>query len=106
MTQEQKERLDLIFRWLIDASAPVAAAAMIGVGTMLWNMQAQIQEMDATQRLWQERVGSQLDQISRRLDGTYSQSDGMRMESQIEEIGDQVEDHEARIKRLERRSDK
>lgn len=97
-----RQRANYLARWFIAASAPVAAAAMIGVGGVLWSMYNHIQRMDAGQQLWQERMTHQLDIIADQIDGTYDRRDGLRMESKIERHGVRLEDHEDRIRALER----
>lgn len=85
-------------RWIFSVSVPVAAAALIGVGTGVWSMYDSIQQLGEDQRVWQKEVATQLAQIETQLSNTYSSAEGRELEDDIEAV-------RARIDRLRKRLD-
>lgn len=93
-------------RLMTQAAAVLLAATILGVASGVWGMYTQIQSMESDNRVWQQRVSSQLDSITERLDNAYTEAEAQQDQREVgrrlDSHSERLDEHESRIRELER----
>ena len=92
-----KDELSNFSRWVFLVSVPVAAAALIGIGTGVWGTYKQVQNLETSQKVWQSDFAGQLRRINGKLEETYPHARGEQIERQVESLRQRIIRIESRL---------